>query len=254
MRVLAVGAHPDDLELLAAGTLARYANAGHHVAMCVLTDGDLGSDELDRSTIAYVRRAEAADAAAEIGAELHLLGEPDGFLFDRPDLRRAVVEVFRQTRPDVVITHSPQDYHPDHRATSQIVLNCRQLGGCRLLTTTSRAHRTIPAVLFMDTLGGIDFHPELWIDITDVIELKRRMLRRHRSQNDWLRRLHGVDYVSFVDTLGAMRGMQCGTAYAEGFRIAHGYPEPVDAAALLPTSSQPNNPSTAGQQPETSPS
>jgi len=133
MRILAIGAHPDDLELLAAGTLARYAKSGHDVAMCVLTDGDLGSDNLDGPTTARVRRAEAADAAAEIGADLHLLGEPDGFLFDSPDVRRGVVEVFRQARPDVVVTHSPQDYHPDHRMASQIVLNCRQLGGCRLL-------------------------------------------------------------------------------------------------------------------------
>lgn len=238
MNVLAVGAHPDDLEILAAGALARYATDGHHVAMCVMTNGELGSDTATREDIAVARRAEAEASARLLGAQLHWLDQPDGFLYDTPVVRRALVDVMRSTDPDLVLAHAPEDYHPDHRAASQITLNCRQLGPCGLLETSRAATSRIPAVLYMDTLTGTGFQPELWVDISDTIDTKRAMLRCHHSQNDWMRRLHAVDYIDYVDTQGALRGVQAGTRYAEAFRVPHVYPERHDVTALLPHSSR----------------
>lgn len=234
MNVLAIGAHPDDLEILTAGTLALYARAGHQVTMCVMTNGELGSGTHTREDTAELRRTEAKASAKIIGAQYHCLEQPDGFLYDTPTVRRRLIEVIRLSNPDILITHAPEDYHPDHRATSQIVLNCRQLGACGLIETGATPTGTIPAVIYMDTLTGVGFHPDMSVDITEVVETKRTMLRQHASQNDWLRRLHGVDYISYLDTQGALRGLQTGVQYAEAFRIAHAYPEQRDLAALLP--------------------
>ncbi|RZS32445.1 LmbE family N-acetylglucosaminyl deacetylase [Herbihabitans rhizosphaerae] len=236
MNVLAVGAHPDDLEILAAGSLALYARDGHRVTMCVLTKGDLGSDTHTRAETAAIRRAEAEESAAVIGADFFCLDQPDGFLFDGPDVRTRLVDVMRSAKPDVVITHHPDDYHPDHRAASRIVLNCRQLGLCGLVETANEPTDTIPGVLYMDTLTGIGFQPELWVDITETIDTKRAMLRKHASQNEWLKRLHGTDYVDYVDRQGTLRGLQIETAYAEGFQAAKAYPQPRDPGRLLPPS------------------
>lgn len=235
MNVLAIAAHPDDLEILAAGTLALYARAGDQVTMCVLTNGELGSDIHTRQEIARIRRAEAEASAKIIGAQFHCLDQPDGFLYDTPTLRHDLIEVMRLSSPDILVTHALEDYHPDHRATSQIVLNCRQLGTCGLIETPTAPTASIPTVLYMDTLTGIDFHPEVTIDITEVIDTKRTMLQQHVSQNNWLLRLHGVDYLDYLNTQGALRGLQIGAQYAEAFRIAHVYPEHRDFAALLPT-------------------
>ena len=114
MRVLAVGAHPDDLELLCGGTLAKYAQQGHHVTMAVATNGEVGSMTLPKEEIAAVRKAEAEAAATVIGADFVWMGYPDEFLFSREDTRLAFLNLMRRARPDVVIAPAPTDYHPDH--------------------------------------------------------------------------------------------------------------------------------------------
>ncbi|MDV6012434.1 PIG-L family deacetylase [Haloechinothrix sp. LS1_15] len=234
MNILAVGAHPDDMEILAAGTLAAYAKQGHTVTICVMTNGELGSETLPKQEISELRRAEAERSATVLGAELLWLDEPDGFLYDTPATRAKMISAIRTARPDVIITHSPEDYHPDHRTASKIAVDARQLGCCALLSPEEPPAGTIPVVLLADTLGGIGCEPEFWVDISATIGIKLAMLREHRSQNDWLRSLHGTDYTEFVERLGSLRGLQAGTGYAEGFRLYRGYPVPADVTELLP--------------------
>ena len=125
MRVLAIGAHPDDLEMLCAGTLAKYAARGDHITMAVATNGEVGSPTLTKEEIAETRKAEAMAAADVIGAELVWMNHPDEFLFSNEHTRLHFLNVVRQSRPDVILTHAPSDYHPDHRATGQIVWDIR---------------------------------------------------------------------------------------------------------------------------------
>src|ERR1700754_1188708 len=111
MRVLAVGAHPDDLEILAGGTLARLAHDGHEVVMCHATTGNRGSFVHTAEEIAAIRLAEAGRAAEVIGAEHVTLGLADCEVSaGDPEHKRRVVDLVRDARPDLIITHHPHDY------------------------------------------------------------------------------------------------------------------------------------------------
>ncbi|MDQ6818280.1 MAG: PIG-L family deacetylase, partial [Actinomycetota bacterium] len=123
MRVLAIGAHPDDLEILCGGTLARYAREGHEVTMAHATDGARGGmpGELP-AHVARVRAAEAATAAGIAGALHVAVGLPDSGVSPTDlEQRRAIVELVREASPHVILTHHPSDYHGDHRDVSELV-------------------------------------------------------------------------------------------------------------------------------------
>src|SRR5579872_1429708 len=119
--ILALHAHPDDIETLAAGTLALLAQLGHRIAIVTATAGDCGSAETGPEETARIRQREAAAAAAVIGAEYRCAGLSDLAVFNDDVSRRKITELVRWARPDVVITSAPADYHPDHEATSILV-------------------------------------------------------------------------------------------------------------------------------------
>src|SRR3954463_15544513 len=120
-RVLAIHAHPDDIEILAGGTLALLAEAGHEITMATFTPGDCGSQELGAEEIAAVRRREAGNSAARIGAQYFCLEFRDLCIFSDEPSRRRVTEALRRARPDVILTASPIDYLCDHEAASALV-------------------------------------------------------------------------------------------------------------------------------------
>jgi LmbE family N-acetylglucosaminyl deacetylase len=116
VRILAAHAHPDDIETLAAGTLALLAGQGHSIVIATLTAGDCGSCGLGPEETSAIRQVEARTAAAMIGAGYRCLGFPDLGVFSDDATRRRVTELVRELRPDLVITAPPADYHPDHEA------------------------------------------------------------------------------------------------------------------------------------------
>ncbi len=222
MRVLAVGAHPDDVEILCAGTLARYRQAGHSVAVAHLCTGDCGHYTIPPVELVPMRRAEAQAAADMLGAELLTVeGAGDGDLVaDDLPRRRRVAEMIRLARPDVILTHNPDDYMPDHRATSALIFAASFVATAPHWDPEgpSPALGGIPALYYMDSLAGTGFEPEDYVDVTETFELKRRMLRCHRSQVTWLEEHDGIDIVEFMTVQSRLRGLQCGVRYAEGFR------------------------------------
>src|SRR5271166_550512 len=121
LRLLIIGAHPDDADYHAGGLAALYRAAGHVVKMVSLTNGDAGHHVDHGLQLARRRRAEAAAAGAVIGASYDVLDNPDGELVPSLDNRRLVIRLIRSFRPDLVLTHRPNDYHPDHRYTSTLV-------------------------------------------------------------------------------------------------------------------------------------
>ena len=187
MNILAVGAHPDDLEILCAGTLARYAARGDRVTMAVATNGDVGSATLPRAEIAAVRRREAEASARVIGAEFFWMDYPDEFLFSNAETRLEFLNLVRRVRPDVVLAHGPTDYHPDHRTTGGILWDIRVMTTVPNIETAAPPCAQIPEVLYMDNIAGIEFAPEFYVDITSVFEKKKEMLACHKSQAAWLR-------------------------------------------------------------------
>ena len=216
-RVLAVVAHPDDAELLCAGTLARAKVDGAAIGICVLCQGDKGQPDPPVENLAEVRGAEMAAAARLLGAELIEGRFPDGELFDGPEPRKVVVELFRCFRPTLVLAHSAKDYHPDHRAASQLAEAASWFCASAGHKTVSRPIDRPPAVWWMDTIDMASFLPDLYIDIGDFVETKRQMLRCHKSQ---LARGDATDF-SPLETLMLgrceARGAQADARAAEAF-------------------------------------
>lgn len=249
MRILALGAHPDDVELLCAGTLAHYRAQGAHVTVAILTNGAPGSPTKPPATpsipspspspsaspIARIRAHEAREAAAVLGADSIMLGLPDGFLYDTPETRLLVVDVLRRTRLDVLFAHHPDDYHPDHRAAGALASAARLLAREPGLETGHAALGTVPALFRLDTLTGANGGtPDLWVDITDTMPTKEAMVSRHASQNDGRRRRGGHDFVDLARRQSALRGREVGVTYAQAFTRARAHPPTTSADLALP--------------------
>lgn len=240
MRVLAVMAHPDDIEFTCAGTLTLLKRAGWDVHLATMTAGDLGTATLSRAAIARLRRKEAAASARLLGATYTCLGFADLTIVYGDATKRRVSALLRIVRPDLVIVPSPVDYMADHEETPRIVREAAfastvpnwkaSLGGRR-----PRPCAKLPAILYADPIDNVDHFgrrvaAQLVVDITGTIDFKEEMLACHESQRSWLRHQHGEDeYLLWMRRVGADRARDFGRAevkYAEGFRqhLGHGFP------------------------------
>jgi LmbE family N-acetylglucosaminyl deacetylase len=241
-RVLAIHAHPDDVEFQCAGTLILLREAGHAVTIATMTAGDCGSAEHDAEAIAAIRRAEAKAAADRIGADYVCLEFRDMAVFEDDDSRRRVTEALRRARPDVVITAPPVDYHCDHEATSRLVRDA-----CFCAPIPNYATRQwepapslgrIPHLYFTDSLEGQDRDGRpvpagFLVDVSRVYATKREMLACHASQRNWLIRQHGIDeYLDSQREASERRGRESGVEHAEAFRQYLGHPYPRDNRLL----------------------
>jgi N-acetylglucosamine malate deacetylase 1 len=235
MRILAVHAHPDDVEILAGGTMALLAGRGREIAIATMTPGDCGSRELPAEDIADVRRREAADAAAKIGASYACLEFRDLAIFNDDRSRRRVVELLRSSRPDVVVTASPVDYLCDHEVTSALVRDacfCAPMPNYETGGSASPTER-IPYLYWMDPLTGRDREgrvvaPDFVVDVGATFARKVEMLSAHASQRAWLTQHHGTDdYLLEMERWTRERGTLGGVTYGEGFRQyrGHAYPQ-----------------------------
>ncbi len=225
MNILAVGAHPDDLEILCGGTLAKYAGRGDRVTMAVATNGEVGSATLSKTEIAAIRHLEAAASAKVIGAELIWMNYPDEFLFSTAETRLAFLNMVRGVNPDVILAHAPTDYHPDHRTAGQILWDIRVMTTVPNIQTDNPPCSKIPEILYMETIAGIDFTPEHYVDISESFARKQQMLECHKSQAAWLVNQYGMSYLEFIDYIGRYRGLQSGVRYAECFRSSPTWPK-----------------------------
>lgn len=218
-RVLAVVAHPDDAELLCAGTLARARADGATIGICVLIKGDKGEPNRPLKNLTALRRKESQAAAKLISAELFHGGFSDGELTDTVPARRRVIELFRQFRPTLVLAHAAEDYHPDHRAASALAEAATWFAASRGHRTPSAPLSEPPALWFMDTINMSGFAPGFYVDISAHVELKEQMLACHRSQ---LARADDANFSPLLDLMRLQfraRGAQAGVAAAEAFRI-----------------------------------
>ena len=213
MRILGCGAHPDDAEIFFFGTLAAAREHGAEIGWLIATDGSKGGDgppdELRR-----VRRDEATAAAALLGVTPVFLDRLDGALASDPEATKLVEAEIIRLKPDLVITHAPNDYHPDHRALSRMVIN----------GASFRA-----PVVFADTLLGVGFTPSLYVDVGAHFARKREAILCHASQRP-------ERFVAAAEAWNRFRALQCNAesgVYAEAFRFVPTYPF-GDVRALLP--------------------
>ncbi|HID75580.1 MAG TPA: LmbE family protein [Planctomycetaceae bacterium] len=218
-RVLAVVAHPDDADLLCAGTLARARDDGAAIGVCVLCQGDKGQPSQRIEGLAAVRRREMGASARLLGAELFLGDCPDGQLADEPGRRSQLVEFYRRFQPTLVLAHWPDDYHPDHRAAGQLAEAASWF--CASAGHAGAAPRLAqpPSLWWMDTVDMAGFRPGFYVDVSRYVELKQQLLACHKSQ---LERAGEKDFGPLIEQMlhqGRTRGSQAGVEAAEAFRV-----------------------------------
>lgn len=215
---LAVSPHPDDAEVGAGGTLARWAAEGCRVVLAVCTNGDKGSEDpnMTSAELARLRREEQLAAAKVLGIEdVVFLDHPDGFLEDDARFRGELVRLVRQHRPEVVLSTDPERrymQHRDHRMAGQVALDaCFPYARDRLHFPEHEKEGLQPhkvgAILFWGTE-----EPQEFVDISDTIELKVQSLAKHASQ------MNGRNPAEFVMRNAKAMGERAGLPCAEGFR------------------------------------
>ena len=246
---LAILAHPDDAEFLCAGALARLRQEhGWDVHLASMTAGDCGSVEYGPEELSRLRRAEGAVAAAAIGGHYHCVEELDlRVVYDARTVEQ-VTRLLNKVRPQVVFTHSPDDYHLDHEQTSKLVRAATFAAPIPnfLHNRPGAAEKhlpldKIPHLYYCDPVEGKDAFGQpipvgFRVDISGVIEQKAAMLGAHETQRAWLRHHHGVDeLVDEMRAWAATQGKAAGVKYAEGFRqhLGHSYPQGNVLAELL---------------------
>ena len=184
-----IGAHPDDAEIKAGGTMVKWAKWGYRVHIVCMTNGDAGHQTLGRRELAARRKDEAAASAAVIGAESVVFENHDGELQPTLEVRRQVVAIIRRCEADVVITHRPNDYHPDHRYTAQAVQDAAYMVTVPHVVEDVPALRANPVFLyFIDHFERpAPFRPDIAVAIDDVMDRKWAMLDCMQSQfYEWM--------------------------------------------------------------------
>lgn len=243
--VLAVMAHPDDIEFLCAGTLIRLKKLGYKIHMANVSAGDCGSMEQKPDEIARIRFAEARKAAAVVGATHYCVGSRDLLILYDAWHVRAAVELIRRVKPFLVITHSPTCYMADHEMTAELVRTATFIAGApnfeTLQTPAAKAASGVPYLYYADAVEHKDRFgkpalADFYIDVSGQMKTKERMLKCHASQRNWLIAHHGMDeYTATMKRWNAANGERCGVKYAEGFRqhLGHSYPQDNKLGELL---------------------
>ncbi|MFW6082566.1 MAG: PIG-L deacetylase family protein [Chloroflexota bacterium] len=222
-RALFIYAHPDDVDFSAAATAAKWAQAGCEVVYLILTDGSAGSHEtgMTKEKLTEIRRKEQQAAADVTGvAKCIFLDQPDGLLESTLTLRKEVVRVIREHKPEAVVCGDPRPYfsgntyinHPDHRAAARLAVEAvfpaaeMNLLYPDLVAEGLEGHKV--NIVYVSTRED----PNCYIDVTDTVELKIEALRQHKSQmGDW-------DPDPRIRARLAEIGKQAGCSYAESFR------------------------------------
>ena len=189
IRVLVIGAHPDDCDIKAGGIAALYTQKGHVVKFVSVTNGDAGHHEMGGGPLAQRRNAEAQAAAEIIGIEYELLDIHDGELMPTLENRFQIIRTIRDFRPDLIMTHRPNDYHPDHRYISMLVQDAAYMVTVpNICALTPHLERNPVIVYLSDGFKKPNpFEPDVAIGIDAVVEKKIDMLHCHVSQfYEWL--------------------------------------------------------------------
>ena len=213
MRILAIGAHPDDLEIFCYGLLAAFKARGDELCLAVATDGAAGTVAGQDDSLAKRRAEETTTALLKLGPP-EFLGLPDGALATAVNGRSVIAEHIRRTAPDLIVTHDPTDYHTDHRVLSSLIT---ELAGFSC------------AVLYADTLMGVGFVPDYYVDITNWQAEKRAAILAHTSQMP-------ERFADGAALLNRFRAAQCNAPeghYAEAYRSTARFPF-SDIRAMIP--------------------
>lgn len=217
MKVMVLAAHPDDGEMNCGGTIAKYINLGHEVYMVHACQGDKGDYLHTPRQMCQIRAEESRRSGELVGAGVDSLEVPDGELEYSQENLRILVEKMRAIKPDILITHSTQDYHPDHVVTAKLAVDASFLMTVPSVFPGTKAAEKVPQIYCMEPYTGVGFSPQEYVDITDYIDMKLEMMKCHQSQIKWLGEHDNLDILNYIEVSGRYRGFQCGVTYAEAF-------------------------------------
>lgn len=224
--VVAVEAHPDDVELGCLGTLLKLRERGTRVTIVSVTNGDKGATDrsVDYHVVAMTRAHEASAVAAALGGEFVGLGAEDEYLYDTPKLRNALAAVFRRAGADLVLAPPPTDYQTDHTITAEIAFQATHLSALAQLPIDAPALPRAPRLYYYDTILGLDFQPSFYLDISSVIDEKKRLAALHRSQLASMKAWFDLNLIDQIEIVGRYRGLQSGVGYAEVYQPCQRFP------------------------------
>lgn len=241
---LFIFAHPDDIEFGVAGTAARWAAAGSKVIYALVTDGNVGSHEagMTPERLAEIRRAESMAAAEVVGATCVFLGYHDGFVQPTLELRKDLVRLIRQYKPNAVVTLDPTNFypsddylnHPDHRATGQAAIDAVFPAAEMTMLYPDLAAEGLVGHKVNYVYITFSSRANYYVDISETFELKIQSLRKHASQiGDW-------DPSEQLRNWARENGKQVGYKYAEAFwRVTLKDPNEAAAAPAEPVDAVP---------------
>ncbi|MBM4412177.1 MAG: PIG-L family deacetylase [Chloroflexi bacterium] len=187
--ILIFGAHPDDCEFTAAGTAALWTARGDRVCFVSVTNGDAGHHEMGGGRLAQRRYQESMAAAAVIGVEYVIMDNHDGALLPTIEVRNSIIDLIRTFKPDLILSPRPNDYHPDHRYTAQVIQDAAYM------VTVPNVRAGVPNLMYNPIIAYVSdtfqkpypFMPSVVVDIDRSVEQKVDMLDRHVSQvYEWL--------------------------------------------------------------------
>jgi LmbE family N-acetylglucosaminyl deacetylase len=225
--VLAVGAHPDDIEFMMSGTLALLHRAGLAVHMWNLANGSCGTATHAKDEIVRLRWQEAQDSAGELSAVMHRPLVDDLAIYYEPALLAQVAAVVRQVRPAILLVPSPEDYMEDHSNTSRLLVTAAFVRGMRHFATSPATEPWGGDVVIYHALPyglrqGLRRRVRAgqYVDVKSVLDTKRAMLARHTSQKEWLDVSQGLDaYLRTMEDMCLQVGRMSGRfELAEGWR------------------------------------
>lgn len=196
IRVMVVGAHPDDCDLKAGGTAALFASMGHAVKFLSVTNGDAGHQKQGGAALARRRAAEAEEAGKRFGVTYDILDNHDGQLEPTLAVRLQVIRKIREWNADIVIAPRPNDYHPDHRYTGILVQDAAYVVGVPNIAPDVAPLKKNPVFLYCQDFFKRPnaFRPDIAVDITSVFKQKVYALDAHQSQfYEWLPWIGGYE-------------------------------------------------------------
>ena len=182
--ILCIGAHPDDCELCCCGLMKKFSDLGDTIYLMSVTDGSSGHHTYSKKEIRNIRTKEANNSASIINAQTLTIDAVDGELEPSLENRNKIIKTIRNVQPDVIITNRLNDYHPDHRYTSQLVQDASYLLMVPNVAPDTPAISYVPIILYWaDSFKKpIEFMPDIVINIDDVFSTKIEMLMAHESQ------------------------------------------------------------------------
>lgn len=226
-RVFAIAAHPDDIEFMMAGTFRLLGEAGADLHYLNLSSGNCGSAALSAAETRRIRRRESKAAAAILGARHHPSLTDDLEIFYEPRLLKKLAAIVRQVEPEIILTHSPQDYMEDHTNTSRLAVTAAFARGMPNYRTVPESKPTGQSLCLYHAMpyGLLDplrvpIQPEFFVDIESVMDVKTNALAAHASQREWLDVSQGTgSYLESMRRMSAAVGAMAGTfRFAEGWR------------------------------------